>query len=282
MQNLLKNNVQLSNQLEKLVGQDFKAQLLKLSGNLIPLLNRANSGGSANPAEAALIQRILQALPTTQGTGGLTDQSNRPLPLSNLPINTQLKHLLNPSLAPDVLQPSQQQAAANHSNKMDMAVSTVLRQIAASLAQVQANQLHSLTGPRADTDGGQLLNSWHTEIPVFLDGQFKPIQLLINEERNPEASAQDSEKSRVWKITLGFDFEELGEFFATLKIINTSVSATFWSDQPQTLQRISSELQHLNTSLRKLGLNVEELECRRGKPIIRETRLDRQLVDIKT
>ncbi len=278
LQTLLRDNPQLSRQLESVIGQDFKAQLLKLSSALLPLLARAdNTSAATNPAETALLQRILQVLPNTRGA--TTPGSNlNSLSLSNLPINTQLLHLLNPSLATN--QPQQQ--AANPSNTLDLAVSTVLRQIAASLAQVQASQLQSIVAPRADGDSGQLLNNWNIEIPVFLEGQFKPIQLHINEERHPDTSAQNNEQRRVWKITLGFDFEELGEFFATLRIIDTNISATFWSDRPETLQRITSELQHLNKSLHKLGLNVEELECRHGKPIVRETRLDQQLVDIKT
>jgi len=278
LQTLLRDNPQLNQQLEKGIGQDFKAQLLKLSSTLIPLLTRAdNSSAGAKPSEATLLQRILQVLPDTRGTTA-PGSSLSNLPLSNLPINTQLLQFLNPGLAAG--QPQQQ--AGNQSNQLDLAVSTVLRQIAASLAQVQASQLQSLVAPRADGDGGQLLNSWNIEIPVFLEGQFKPIQLQINEERHPDASSQNNEQRRVWKITLGFDFEELGEFFATLRIIDTNVSATFWSDRPETLQRITSELQYLSKSLHKLGLNVEELECRHGKPQVRETRLDQQLVDIKT
>lgn len=278
LQTLLRDNPQLNRQLESVIGQDFKAQLLKLSGALLPLLARAdNTSAATSPAETALLQRILQVLPNTRGA--TTPGSNlNSLSLSNLPINTPLLHLLNPSLATN--QPQQQ--AANPSNTLDLAVSTVLRQIAASLAQVQASQLQSMVAPRADGDSGQLLNNWNIEIPVFLEGQFKPIQLHINEERHPDTSAQNNEHRRVWKITLGFDFEELGEFFATLRIIDTNISATFWSDRPETLQRITSELQHLNKSLHKLGLNVEQLECRHGKPIVRETRLDQQLVDIKT
>jgi len=282
VQNLLRDNVQFSKQLEKLVGQDFKAQLLKLSSALIPLLSRTDSANTARPAEAALIQRILQVLPDTSGAQSLSPSGARQtsLSLSHLPITTQIIQLLNANLIPG--QQPLQATPGQLNNSTDLAVSTVLRQIAATLSQVQANQLQSLTGPRAEGDGGLLLNSWNIEIPVFLEGQFKPIQLQINEERHPEASAQEHEKTRVWKITLSFDFEELGEFFTTLRIIDNNISATFWSEKPETLQRISSELQHLNKSLHKLGLNVEELECRRGKPRIRETRLDQQLVDIKT
>lgn len=283
---LLKQNPQLGRQLEQMIGQDFKTQLLKLSSTLLPLLSHSdNSAASNRPAETALLQRILQALPDTRGnslsgTPVASSTTSGTLTLPNLPINTQLQHLLTPNLA--TTQSNPQQAGPNQSSTLDLAVSTVLRQIAASLAQVQASQLQSLVAPRADGDGGQLLNSWSVEIPVLLEGQFKPVQLHINEERHPDSSLPGSEQRRVWKITLGFDFEELDEFFATLRIIDTSVSATFWSDKPETLQRISSELQHLNKSLSKLGLDVEELECRCGKPQIKETRLDQQLVDIKT
>lgn len=288
IQNLLRDNPQIGRQLEQAIGQDFKSQLLKLSASLLPLLSRNEHAASAvKPAETALLQRILQVLPninssslTSPASGSAASASLNNLPLSNLPINTQLLHLLTSSPA---TQPANAQQTGNsQSSRLDLAVSTVLRQIAASLAQVQANQLQSLVAPRADLDGGQILNNWSVEIPVLLEGQFKPIQLHINEERHSDTASQNNDQRRIWKITLGFDFDNLGEFFATLRIIDTSVSATFWSDKPETLQRISNELQYLNRSLSKLGLNVEELECRRGKPQIKETRLDQQLVDIKT
>lgn len=278
----LRENLQVGKQLDKLATQDFKAQLLKLASNLIPLAARSDASPGNNPAEAALIHRILGALPGTKGN--LTAASNQSsLPLSNLPITTQIQQLLlNPALFTGQQQAPQQGNTPATNQSMDLAVSTVLRQIAATLARVQSNQLQSLAAPRSDADGSTLINNWNIEIPVFLEGQFKPIQLQIREERHPSSTETENTKNRQWKITLGFDFEELGEFFATLSIIDNSVSATFWSEQADTLKRISNELQHLNKSLNKLGLNVEELECRRGKPIFQETRLDQQLVDIKT
>lgn len=278
----LRENLQIGKQLDKLATQDFKAQLLKLASNLIPLATRSNASPGNNPAEAALIQRIIGALPSTKSN--LTTLSNQSsLPLSNLPITTQVQQiLLNPALFTGQQQPPQQGNASATNQSMDLAIGTVLRQIAATLARVQSNQLQSLAAPRSDADGSTLINNWNIEIPVFLEGQFKPIQLQIREERNPDSNQPENTKNRQWKITLGFDFDELGEFFATLRIIDNSVSATFWSEQPDTLQRISNELQRLNKSLNKLGLNVNELECRRGKPIFQETRLDQQLVDIKT
>lgn len=280
LQSLLKDNALLAKQLQQIIGQDFKAQLLKLSSQLLPLLNNAEPrANQSTPPEASILQRIAQALPDTLGTQH-KPSSPAQLSLPNLPITTPLLQLLHPHILAG-RQPTSSNAQ-NHTAQLDLATGTILRQIAASLAQVQANQLQSLVAPKADTDGGQLIHSWNLEIPVFLDGQFKPIQLHINEERHPEHRTPENEKRRVWKITLGFDFDGLGEFFATLRIIDNSVSATFWSERPETLQQINKELQHLGKSLRKVGLNVEELECRRGKPSIQETRLDQQLVDIKT
>lgn len=278
----LRNNTQIAKQLGSLVDRDFKAQLLKLAGSLIPIATRPGNTASASPAETGLLLRILQALPVTAGSTS-SNTGATSLNLANLPINTQIQQLLlNPALFAGHPQAHQNSNTAAPNQTTDLAVSTLLRQIAATLARVQSNQLQSLNAGRIDTDGSTLLNSWNIEIPAFIDGQFKPIQLQIHEERHPDAPPSENRKHRQWKITLGFDFEELGEFFATLRIVDNSISATFWSERPSTLQRINSELQHLNKSLHKLGLNVEELECRHGKPVLQETRLDQQLVDIKT
>ena len=117
---------------------------------------------------------------------------------------------------------------------------------------------------------------------MFNEGQFRTLQLIIEREPYHEASAEQDRKARQWNITLGFDFQTLGEFYATLRIADNTVSTTFWSERPQTLQLIRKEIEVLEGSLQQLGLEVKQIDCRKGTPPLKASRLDQQLVDIET
>lgn len=280
----LAQNPLLNKQAQRLVAGDAKAQLIKLVRDLAPLLSKPVAGNtSSTQAESQLIARIIQAAAPASTAQHTTTPlapdkqmtTLQPIDLPELALNTQLKTLFRQT---GIRIDNHQTAAPRES--LDLAISTLLRQVAASIAKLQATQLSGLSSQQAGPDG-PLLNSWHVEIPVLMQGQFRPIQLQIDEERSPEQS-NDSKQIRQWKVTLGFDFEGLGEFYATLKIIGNNVSTTFWSEQPQTLRQIQRELDRLKSALKSIGLEVNQLECRKGTPPLKSTRLDQQLVDIKT
>lgn len=282
---ILRRNAPLIKQFEGLVSKDLKAQLIKLAISLAPLSAKpaavsTTAGATAPAAEAQLITRILQAAATPAANRGDADPGrsifSRPaIDISQLLINPQTQQLLSQIGA----QPTNNQNTPPRET-FDLAISTLLRQIASSIAKIQSNQLTAIAGQQAAADTNTV-NSWYVEIPVFSEGQFRPIQLQIEEQRSPD-QPKEAKQGRQWKITLGFDFEELGEFFATLTLVENTLSTTFWSERPQTLKQIRSELDILKKSLKSKGLEVTQLECRSGRPPMQSTRLDQQLVDIKT
>ena len=270
----LQNNVPLAKQTENLLAKDSKAQTLKLVQALAPLLSQqAPPATATKAAETQIISQIIQTLATTRNAG-----SNQQLPLPflpNIPITTQLQHLLKPQNSA-----KNQSSISTGKDSFDLAVSTLLRQLAASLSRIQTTQLSSLSGLQTSADAPTATH-WQMEIPVYVNGSFRPIQLHVEEDAHSETKENNPE-GRQWKITLGFDFEALGEFYATLVVIENSISTTFWSERPNTLERIQKDLEELKTSLLKLGLQVNQLDCRKGTPLLKQTRLDQQLVDIKT
>ncbi len=272
---LLKNNPALAKQLETNIGKDLKGQLVRLAASLAPL-STTPPASNLSSAEMQLIARIVQAATTgSNPTPGQQATATQKLELPELLLNTHMTRLLQQA----GFKPAPQQSSLPRET-FDLAISTLLRQIASSIAKIQNNQFTSIASKQSSTEP-QLLNSWYVEIPAFSEGQFRPIQIQIDEETTRDQS-QDEKKGRQWKITLGFDFEDLGEFFATLTIVENSISATFWSEQSQTLERIKSELNYLEHSLEEKGIAIKSLDCRRGKPALQKSRLDQQLVDIKT
>ncbi|MCP5213936.1 MAG: flagellar hook-length control protein FliK [Pseudomonadales bacterium] len=242
----------------------------------------ANSAPTPTPsatitAEAQIINRIIQAasgLSSEQSVNPQSPSQSR-IEIPELLINTHTLLLLKRA----GIQVSNNQTSMPR-EAFDLAVSTLLRQIANSIAKIQTNQYKSIVGKHAAPESSSI-NSWYVEIPVFNEGLFRPIQLQIDEERSAD-QPKDAKQGRQWKITLGFEFEELGEFFATLTLIENTLSATFWSERPQTLRRIEGELDILKKSLKAKGLEIKQLDCCKGTPSIQKSRLDQQLVDIKT
>ncbi len=201
-------------------------------------------------------------------------QIKPPLLLPNLPINTDIKTLLITTTGNN-----SQPVATKES--LDLSIGIMLRQVAAGIAKIQSQQLSSLSRRAAGAEGATN-QSWNMEIPVYTEGQFRPIQIQIEEDNNAATTAEQIQKSRKWKITLGFDLEKLGKFYATISVIKASISTIFWSETPETLQKIKHELNYLKQSLTNKGLHVEQLECKHGVPPLKKTRLDQQLLDIKT
>ena len=272
----LQANAPLAQALGNTIGTDLKAQLLSLATTLTPLVPAISA--SPNPqhsAATALISRIIYSiLPAPAGDTGIALRARPALQLANVPLDANLANLL---MAPQASRAADKVAVQE---KFDLAMSTVLRQLAATIARVQANQFTSLASQAGPDASAQ--QSWHIEIPVFSEGQFRTLQLIIEREPYHETSAEQDRKARQWNITLGFDFQTLGEFYATLRIADNTVSTTFWSERPQTLQLIRKEIEVLEGSLQQLGLEVKQIDCRKGTPPLKASRLDQQLVDIET
>ena len=245
-----------------------------------PISRTTNATALSTTSESNMLARIITiALSMISKPVGSTPSEvetalKQPLLLHNLPINTNIRNLLQASTT----NPARQSTPT--AETFDLAISIILRQIAASLSRVQAQQLNSLGGRQAGAEG-TVSQSWNLEIPVYAEGQFRPIKLQIEEEHGAQ-SKNPSKKERKWTITLGFDIEKLGKFYATLRVVNTSISTTFWSETAETLKKIQGELNYLKKTLSSKGLKVEQLECRLGAPPLRKTRLDQQLLDIKT
>ncbi|WP_426416779.1 flagellar hook-length control protein FliK [Aestuariirhabdus sp. LZHN29] len=154
--------------------------------------------------------------------------------------------------------------------------------LATALARLQTQQILSLVQQQtAGADPGAPLNSWLYELPVRNEQQLDSIQLLIEQYAHQEKKKR-SEQSYRWQINLAFEIAPLAPFQALISLIDNRAAITLWADAPQTLQMLGNEIGGLHTALTAAGLEVEELRCKRGLPIPRETRLARSLVDIHT
>lgn len=159
----------------------------------------------------------------------------------------------------------------------------MLRLLAGMLNRITVNQLHSQTlTTRTTADAPVATPTWLLELP-WLDAQNQPRTAQLRLEHDGEDADSNRPKRRVaeWRLTLAMDLDEAGAVTFELGIQQQQVSARIWAEKTETLRRANEELPQLRQRLGDLGLDVVELECRRGQPQGAKTQLDHRLVDIR-
>lgn len=271
-------------ELQQALSQDLKTQLMVTIRNIASLSTQTQTTSTTTPQLGQLdplAQIVNRILATPSSPSQLTTQADSTSRQFDTRLNfgappqIEFAALLNQSLAP-----TDAQRLPGREAQFDLAISTLLRQLAASLAKIHTDQFSQLTGQRVAADG-TFLQNLSLEIPVYSHGEYRPIQLQL-EEYEGQGDSNSTDSARQWKITLGFDLASLGEFYATLRVLGNSVSTTFWSESDSTLHFLDRELEVLTASLNELGLDVTQIQCQKGTPPLTKSRLDQQLVDIKT
>jgi len=167
-------------------------------------------------------------------------------------------------------------------NTLDEAIENLLKQSRNGLARIQLNQLQSLFNlTQATLNDPATTQTLQTELPLtWKDSHIEIVQLTI--EDKAAQNAQEKDQQRQWQINLRFDFEEMGIIHIQLTLNQTDANTIIWVEQTNSLPAFKKHLERLNQSLQKLGLSVNDIQCRPGLPIIKQTRLDTHLVDINT
>ena len=218
--------------------QDLKANLLRLIGQLLPLLPSSNSSLAAS--QSAVLSQALPSLMREQllagAKGQLREQALRfPLP-SGL-----LQSLDNPD-----------------------DLGAMLRLAAAAVSRLQTHQLSSLGQTQVHSDGSQV-TVWQLEVPARDQQHMVPIQLKFQHE---ESAPQQSEQTvvSVWKIDLSFDLDPLGPLHIQASLQDGSISTQLWAQHSATAKFIDHELKNLRDRLLAIGLVVKDLTCHQGTP----------------
>lgn len=220
------------------IQQDMKANLLRLIGQLIPLL--PSSSQSLTASQNALIAQSLPSLIREQLLGGnklqMREQAMRfPLP-SGL-----LQRLDNPD-----------------------DLGAMLRLAAAAVSRLQTHQLSSLGQTQILSDGSQV-TVWQLEVPARDQQHLVPIQLKFQHEE-PAKQHPDQAVSSVWKIDLSFDLDPLGPLHIQASLQDGCISSQLWAQKTATAEFIDHELKHLRDRLLAIGLTVKDLTCHQGTP----------------
>jgi len=120
---------------------------------------------------------------------------------------------------------------------------------------------------------------------LYRDGnQLRDIPMHMQREDGGQGNKDNEVKRQSrWRIKLHFNLTELGPLDVDLDLRMPTMSATFWSQQPETLARINQAIAPLRKRLTELGVSVETLQAKHGQlPPQEHGNIQHSLVDIHT
>lgn len=195
------------------------------------------------------------------------------------------------AIAPELLQApfdfprTHSTARAGATANTELSAGELLKQIAGALNRIQFNQLNSLHQTQSATTDTMNVQTWMIDLP-FIVGQDKTqtVQIKIEQYREKQKNKQrgSDDLKRQWKVTLGFDFDTLGTMQIQVRCLNDILSSTIWAERVDTLKLLNNEVPRFRQQLLSLGLEVETIECKRGRVSEKQNVISHNLVDIHT
>ncbi len=146
------------------------------------------------------------------------------------------------------------------------------RLLQTALAQTETEQVSRL----------QQGDNWQLQIPLFYrDGETpREVRMWLSRDERDEQTSERQEKAVRWRLRLHFDLQQLGPLDIDLELQLPALTATFWSQQTQTLGLLNRELQPLRQRLQALGVDVKDLQVRHGQlPEPERNRISQRLID---
>ncbi len=232
----------------------------------------AQNPSATMPDLKLAIGRVITALLAQQGQG--PEQFTRITPLAS------------PELVQAPLQfPQAMTASPAPATSEPTTVGQMLRLLAGMLNRITVNQLHSqVLAVRGGGDAPAPLTTVLLDLPwVTPQNEPKVAQLRIDQHPDERNGKRDPQKAATseWRLALAMDLDDAGPLHFDVALRQQSVSARVWAEKQSTLRQVNEELPLLRQSLTDLGLDVTDLECRRGSPEGSVTRLEHRLVDTR-
>lgn len=272
---------------------------LPVSNNLVPGAGTQNTSvqqvrqwvaESGLFAESRLTRSPSPALPDLKLAIGriitslLAERGGDPVSAFN-----RLTPLASPELVQAPLQfPRSTTTAAPSASADPDSTGQTLRLLAGMLNRITVNQLHSqILSARAGGEGPAPSSTMLLDLP-WVTPQNEPgiAQLRIEQHTENEGSESNKNKARAataseWHLNLAIDLELAGTLNFEVSLRHQEVSARVWAEKQETLKKVNAELPLLRRSLTELGLEVTNLEPRRGSPAAPITKLEHRLVDTR-
>ncbi|WP_152207503.1 flagellar hook-length control protein FliK [Marinobacter changyiensis] len=232
----------------------------------------ARAPDAALPDLKLALTRIVTALLSQQNAG--PEQFNRYTPLASHEL------VQAPLQFPNQLSPP-----PPASQTEPVTVGQMLRLLAGMLNRISVNQLHSQMLSNRGTADAPAPSTWLIELP-WVTPQNEPRIAQLRLEHYTKGDSEENRHRKAspvaeWRFALALDLDAAGLVYFEVSLRELQVSARVWAEQQDTLRQVQTELTDLRTRLTELGLDVVDLECRRGNPQAATTKLEHRLVDTR-
>ena len=196
---------------------------------------------------------------------------------------------ITPLASPDMVQAPLQFPGSNTAQPPQLSsepasVGQMLRLLAGVLNRITVNQLHSqVLSTRTTADAPAPNNTLLIDLPwVNQNNEPRLMQLRLEEKTDDaDTDAKAKPKTTEWRLSLAMNLDEAGPMHFDVSLGFGKVSAQVWAERQSTLCEAREQLPELRKSLTDMGLEVTELECRRGTPRGATTHLEHRLVDTR-
>ena len=149
--------------------------------------------------------------------------------------------------------------------KTDDGLLQLLRMALGVVARTQSHQLLAvntqLAAANADSNISQSLTM---ELPLWVEQKINLVDLRVDAEKPQRKSGSSQDK--VWNARLQFDLDQYGQLVALATLRAKTVAAVLWASESATADKISKELTEVAENFDRLGLTVQNLQCRVGEP----------------
>ncbi|PPD33681.1 MAG: hypothetical protein CTY19_06985 [Methylomonas sp.] len=126
-----------------------------------------------------------------------------------------------------------------------------------SLAKLTLDQLHSL--PKEDIPK----QGWTLELPFFQGQAADSVKIEIEQDK----ARQSEHADKSWAVSITITPPGLDTIHCKVSCYDGSVNTRFWSETPETVDKINAHLDYLKAQFEKNGLTAGFMEAHQGKPL---------------
>ncbi len=168
----------------------------------------------------------------------------------------------------------------------ELTTGQMLRLLAGLLHRIQFNQLNSLLQSSSNSTEGLVTQTWLLDLPILNQAQQLDLfQLRLDREqtRQQEEAEKRSERSASiqWKISLAFDFADLGPITIQVRVRPPAATSLIWAGRDSTLKLLQQHSEHFAERLQALGLEVAPIQYQQGAPKSEQKPLQANIVDTR-
>lgn len=128
----------------------------------------------------------------------------------------------------------------------------------AALARLEIAQL--------EAHPAQVPGAWVVEIPVRHRSGSDVVQLRVEHDEARRGDASGDTSRGPWSLGFALDLPGLGPVQGEIRLDGARVSVHLWAERDDAVPRLDAQLPALGRALEQAGLQLAQLQCRRGAP----------------